>query len=120
MSMLQNKNAIITGGSDSIGLGIAEAFAQNGANLILIGRSTDKLDKAKLQLAKYPVVIHLISADLDDTNQITWISEEITKYFSKVDILVNNAGIGKFVPFIQTEEQLLDLHLNLNVKTLTC
>lgn len=117
MSILKNKNAVITGGSDGIGLGIAEAFAQNGANLILIGRSIDKLEKAKLQLAKYPVVIHLISVDLDDTNQITWISEEITKCFSKVDILVNNAGIGKFVPFIQTEEQLLDLHLNLNVKT---
>lgn len=117
MNLLQNKNAVITGGSDGIGLGIAEAFAQNGANLILIGRNTDKLEKAKLQLAKYPVVIHLISVDLSDTNQIDWISEEITKYCPKIDILVNNAGIGKFVPFSETDETILDLHLNLNVKT---
>ncbi|GET46514.1 SDR family NAD(P)-dependent oxidoreductase [Capnocytophaga felis] len=116
MKLLKNKNAVITGGSDGIGLGIAREFAKNGANLVLIGRSTDKLEKAKLQLAKYPIVIHLISAYLDDTSQITWISEEITKHFSKVDILVNNAGIGKFVPFSETDEALLDLHLNLNVK----
>lgn len=115
--MLQNKNTVITGGSDGIGLGIAHEFAKNGANLILIGRDSQKLEKAKEKLAEYKTVIHLISADLDDTRQISWISEEITNYFPKVDILVNNAGIGKFVPFAETDEALLDLHLNLNVKT---
>ncbi|MDO4229346.1 MAG: SDR family oxidoreductase [Capnocytophaga sp.] len=114
--MLQNKNAVITGGSDGIGLGIAEAFAQNGANLILIGRDAKKLEKAKSKLAKYSVIIHCISVDLSDTKQIFSLSEEITKCFPKIDILVNNAGIGKFVPFAETDETLLDLHLNLNVK----
>lgn len=115
--MLQNKNAIITGGSDGIGLGIAHEFAKNGANLILVGRELEKLKKAKSELEMYPVEIQFISVDLSDTKQIFSLSEEITKYFSKIDILVNNAGIGKFVPFEQTDETLLDLHLNLNVKT---
>ena len=115
--MLQNKNTIITGGSDGIGLGIAHEFAKNGANLILVGRELEKLKKAKSELEMYPVEIQFISVDLSDTKQIFSLSEEITKYFSKIDILVNNAGIGKFVPFEQTDETLLDLHLNLNVKT---
>ena len=115
--MLQNKNAIITGGSDGIGLGIAHEFAKNGANLILVGRELEKLKKAKNELEIYPIEIQFISVDLSDTKQIFSLSEEITKYFSKIDILVNNAGIGKFIPFSQTDETLLDLHLNLNVKT---
>lgn len=45
MKLLANKNAIITGGSDGIGLGIARCFAENGANLILIGRETEKLNE---------------------------------------------------------------------------
>ena len=117
MNMLQNKNTIITGGSDGIGLGIAHEFAKNGANLILVGRELEKLKKAKSELEMYPVEIQFISVDLSDTKQIFSLSEEITKYFSKIDILVNNAGIGKFIPFSQTDETLLDLHLNLNVKT---
>lgn len=47
MKVLENKNAVITGGSDGIGLGIAKAFAQNGANLLLIGKDPNKLQKPK-------------------------------------------------------------------------
>ena len=45
MKVLENKNAVIIGGSDGIGLGIAKAFAQNGANLLLIGKDPEKLQK---------------------------------------------------------------------------
>lgn len=51
MKVLENKNAVITGGSDGIGLGIAKAFAQNGANLLLIGKDPNKLQKAKEELS---------------------------------------------------------------------
>lgn len=116
MKLLEKKNAVITGGSDGIGLGIAHEFAKNGANLILVGREIEKLQKSLEELADYQVNIHLISADLSDVEQIKSLSEQILQHFSKVNILVNNAGIGKFVPFQQTDENLLDLHLNLNVK----
>jgi len=116
MKLLANKNAVITGGSDGIGLGIAHAFAENGANLILIGRETGKLENAKRELSKYQMEIHVISADLSDTDEIKKLSVEILPLFPKVDVLVNNAGIGKFVPFAETDSSLLDLHLNLNVK----
>lgn len=116
MKLLANKNAVITGGSDGIGLGIAHSFAENGANLILIGRETRKLENAKKELLKYQTEIHVISADLSDTDEIKNLSAQILALFPKVDVLVNNAGIGKFVPFSETDIFLLDLHLNLNVK----
>lgn len=116
MKSLEYKNAVITGGSDGIGLGIAHSFAENGANLILVGREMKKLEIAKRELSKYGTDIFIISADLLQTEQIENLSDRILRHFSEVDIVVNNAGIGKFVPFSETEESLLDLHLNLNVK----
>ena len=56
MKILENKNAVITGGSDGIGLGIAKAFAQNGANLLLIGKDPEKLQKAQKELLDEHIV----------------------------------------------------------------
>lgn len=116
MMLLENKIAVITGGSEGIGLGIARSFAQNGANLILIGREADKLQKAEEELAAYQTGIHTLAADLSVTDNVKHLSEQVLRLFPKIDILVNNAGIGKFIPFSDTDISLLDLHLNLNVK----
>lgn len=116
MNLLKNKNAVITGGSDGIGLGIAHSFAQNGANLVLVGRDMKKLEVAKSELSRYGTDIFIISADLSQTEQIEDLSNGILRHFPEVDILVNNAGIGKFVPFSEMDESVLDLHLDLNVK----
>lgn len=117
MTLLANKNAVITGGSDGIGLGIAHSFAENGANLILIGREADKLEKAKAEVSWHGTSVHVLTADLSDVDTVKSLSLQILDLFPKVDILVNNAGIGRFAPFQETDISLLDLHLNLNVKT---
>ena len=71
MKVLENKNAVITGGSDGIGLGIAKAFAQNGANLLLIGKDPNKLQKAKEELlSEFSVLVHTLAADLSATENI--------------------------------------------------
>ena len=65
MKNLNNKNAVITGGSDGIGLGIAKAFAREGANLLLIGKDPEKLQKAQQELLnEFGVQVHTLSADL--------------------------------------------------------
>ncbi|SDZ97482.1 NAD(P)-dependent dehydrogenase, short-chain alcohol dehydrogenase family [Arachidicoccus rhizosphaerae] len=116
MKLLSNKNAVITGGSDGIGLGIARSFAQNGANLILVGRDRDKLEIAKESLSHYTTEVQTLTADLSDIAQIKPLAEQLLHIYSNIDILVNNAGIGKFLPFSKTDISILDLHLNLNVK----
>lgn len=116
MKILAGKNAVITGGSDGIGLGIAHSFAENGANLIVIGREADKLEQAKEELLRHGTQVHTLSADLTNIDSIKTLSEQVLDLFPKVDVLVNNAGIGKFTPFSETDVSLLDLHLNLNVK----
>ena len=117
MKNLNNKNAVITGGSDGIGLGIAKAFAREGANLLLIGKDPEKLQKAQQALLnEFAVQVHTLSADLSKTETVTEVVKDIERLLPTVDILVNNAGLGKFVPFEQVDNTLYDAHFNLNVK----
>lgn len=117
MKNLNNKNAVITGGSDGIGLGIAKAFAREGANLLLIGKDPEKLQRAQQELLnEFAVQVHTLSADLSKTETVTEVVKDIERLLSTVDILVNNAGLGKFVPFEQVDNSLYDAHFNLNVK----
>ena len=117
MKNLNNKNAVITGGSDGIGLGIAKAFAREGANLLLIGKDPEKLQRAQQALLnEFSVQVHTLSADLSKTETVTEVVKDIEQLLPTVDILVNNAGLGKFVPFEQVDNTLYDAHFNLNVK----
>jgi len=117
MKNLNNKNAVITGGSDGIGLGIAKAFAREGANLLLIGKDPEKLQRAQQALLnEFGVQVHTLSADLSKTETVTEVVKDIERLLPTVDILVNNAGLGKFVPFEQVDNTLYDAHFNLNVK----
>ena len=117
MKNLNNKNAVITGGSEGIGLGIAKAFAREGANLLLIGKDPEKLQKAQQELLnEFAVQVHTLSADLSKTETVTEVVKDIEQLLPTVDILVNNAGLAKFVPFEQVDNTLYDAHFNLNVK----
>ena len=117
MKNLNNKNAVITGGSDGIGLGIAKAFAREGANLLFIGKAPEKLQKAQQELLnEFAVQVHTLSADLSKTEIVAEVVKNIERLLPTVDILVNNAGLGKFVPFEQVDNTLYDAHFNLNVK----
>lgn len=116
--MLKNKFAVITGGSDGIGLGIAEAFAQNGANLLLISRNEEKLQKAKEKIEKHNVQVSTFTADLSVVSEVKAAAKEILSSMPTVDILVNNAGIARFVPFEESTEEILDMHIDLNIKSM--
>lgn len=114
--MLKNKYTVITGGSDGIGFAIAEAFAKNGAKIILIARNHEKLQQAKQRLSVYNTEIHTLEADLSVSSEIESVTHDILELFPEIDILVNNAGIGRFISFPEMNESVLDMHINLNIK----
>lgn len=114
--MFTNKNVIITGSTDGIGLGIAKAFARQKAHVVLIARDIQKLQKVKEELTIYNSPVSVLSADLSLIKEIPDLSISILRQVSGVDVLVNNAGIGRFISFEETTEDLLDMHINLNVK----
>ncbi len=114
--MLSGKRAVVTGGSDGIGLGIAEAFAQNGASVLLVARDEGKLRESAAALSSFGVEVRVLSADLSDPVAVKNTAQNILSIWPELDVLVNNAGIARFTPFAETVEADLDLHLNLNIK----
>jgi len=116
MKQLAGKTALITGGSDGIGFAIAKAFAEHGANLVILGRDEQKMMQRRQQLRQYDVDIFCIAKDITDKEALSEIHKQIDRKKLQINILVNNAGIARFVSFRDTNETLLDYHLNLNVK----
>ncbi len=92
MGRLTDKVAIITGARSGIGRGIAEAFAAEGATLVLTARTKDKLETAAQEIAKGGNRVKAIVADVTDEKQVAELFRQTVEAFGRVDILVNNAG----------------------------
>lgn len=94
---LKGKVALVTGGSDGIGLAIAEAFAREGAALILVARGSDKLDAAKAALGDAPA--ETVAADLTTEEGLAAVVAAVQRRGGRLDVLVNNAGVAFLTPF---------------------
>src|SRR5438874_2455883 len=95
---LQDKVALITGGSRGLGLVLARQICAQGGNVALIARDPDELARAKVDLAPRGGVVLTIECDLLDAGQIQSAVRQIINRFGKIDILINNAGIIEVGP----------------------
>jgi NAD(P)-dependent dehydrogenase (short-subunit alcohol dehydrogenase family) len=112
---LAGKFALITGGSDGIGYGIAEAFAGNGAALCLVARDPKKLDAAKARLEALGGKTETIAVDLQKPDAVDQVARAVKALNRPLDILVNNAGTATFVPYLDATRAQYDTGVNLNV-----
>lgn len=115
MDMFNNKNVIVTGGSSGIGFAIAKKFAEENANVIMIGRNAEKLDAAVKKIKDGTERrIYGYICDISNYKDIENISLNIVKDVGLPDILVNNAG--GFTNKIQWEE-ITEEMWNMSIKT---
>lgn len=92
---LKDKVVLITGASSGIGRAAANAFAAQGAKLVLTARRADLLEAAKAEIAAvYGVEALVIPADVSDEADRARLIQTTLAHFGRVDVLVNNAGIG--------------------------
>lgn len=91
MSMLKGKTALVTGSTSGIGLGIAKALAEQGANIMMNGFG--EKDAAMAQVKAFGVEVDYHGADMSKPAEIEAMMHAAEKRFGAVDILVNNAGI---------------------------
>lgn len=93
--MLKGKVALVTGSTSGIGLGIATAFAQQGANIVLNGfGDAAEIEKVRAGLAdKHGVKVIYDGADLSKGAAVRELVENTVRQMGRIDILVNNAGI---------------------------
>lgn len=110
---IKSKVALITGGSEGIGFGIAKVFLEAGAKVAITGLS--KLQSAKEKLGDEVLTIN---ADITKIELCAPTLDEVLSEFGKLDILVNNAGTSIYKPVSQTTIQDFDLIFNTNVRGL--
>jgi NAD(P)-dependent dehydrogenase (short-subunit alcohol dehydrogenase family) len=114
---LQGKRTLVTGGSDGIGLAIAEAFLREGADVLIVGRDAGKLEAARQKLtAPGPAgQVEILSADLATSPGIAAAVEHVKGTGRPLDVLVNNAGVAYLVPFETVSEAQFQHSFALNV-----
>ncbi|RAU84000.1 SDR family NAD(P)-dependent oxidoreductase [Pontibacter arcticus] len=112
--------ALITGASGGIGYELAELFARDGHNLILVARSGDKLEKMAMQFAiKYKVYTKVLVQDLAAPDAAAQVFAALQQESITVDVLVNNAGFGNYGYFRETGWPKEHAMLELNIVALT-
>jgi NAD(P)-dependent dehydrogenase (short-subunit alcohol dehydrogenase family) len=97
---LAGRSAVVTGGNSGIGLGIAEAFVRQGADVLIVGTNADKLAAAANKLASHGPAAATFQADVSDRAKAFAIVEDAVARFGKLDILVNGAAIYTPKPFV--------------------
>lgn len=112
---IDNKVALITGGSEGIGYGIAKTFIEAGAKVAITGRNIDNLERAKESLGSD---VLSINADVAQVETSTSTVDNVINKFGKLDILVNNAGEAIQKPISQSTIEDFDQVFNTNVRGL--
>lgn len=117
--MLKGKNAIVTGSSSGIGLGIAKGFAGCGMNVLMNGiEPPDQVEEERAAIEKDDGVTALYrQADMSKPKEIRELIELGESSFGQVDVLVNNAGIQFVSPVEEFPEEKWDAIIAINMSS---
>lgn len=114
---LKDQIALVTGSSQGIGRGIAERFAQEGADVVINYNGNAERAQEVLRAVEATGQRGLIvQADVSRTDDIRKMFATALEYFGRLDILVNNAGIEKHALFQDVTEEDYDKVMNVNMK----
>lgn len=111
MANLSGKTAVITGGNSGIGYATAERLKKDGANVIITGRSKERVDKAAAELGVTGFV-----ADVSSVAAIAKVAEQVKEKVGKIDILFVNAGVFEPAPLGSISEEMFDRQMGINFK----
>lgn len=113
MQKFKNKVALITGGTSGMGFATAQEFINEGANVIITGRSPEKVDKAVNNLGANAIGFVSNAGKMSDVFEL---QKKMKLYTDKLDVLFVNAGYGKFAPIEAVDENHYDELFNMLVK----
>lgn len=116
--ILQNKVAIVTGGSRGIGKAIAQVFAREGATAVICGRKQETLEQVAAEPVDGPGKVVPCVCHVGRAADLKHLLETVNGEFGKVDILVNNAATNiAQEPVLQTDESKFDKMVEINLKS---
>jgi len=117
--MLKQKSAIVTGSTSGIGLGIARAFAEQGADVMLNGfGNAQEIEFMRAEMQRqFGVKVRYSAADMSRPEQIRAMADAARAEFGRVDIVVNNAGIQHVAPIETFPDEKWDAILAINLSS---
>jgi len=110
---LSGKNAVVTGSTRGIGRAVAQALADAGARVAVVGRDVEKASAVAAQIGHDAVGF---ACDVSDTAQVAQLIGDVEKAFGGIDILVNNAGITRDNLVMRLKDEDWDDVLNANLR----
>jgi 3-oxoacyl-[acyl-carrier protein] reductase len=115
--LLKDRVAVITGGSQGIGLAIAKALAGEGAQIAIVDVLEEQAQSVATELAKtFKVKAGAFKCDISDFDASSKMIDEVKEVFGTVDILVNNAGITRDGLILRMSEEQWDSVMAVNLK----
>lgn len=117
--MLKNRSVIVTGSTSGIGLGIARAFAAQGANVVLNGfGKAEEIEQIRQEMAQaYGVKVLYDPADMSKPEQVRAMARLAAEVFGHVDIIVNNAGVQHVAPIESSPDEKWDAIIAINLSS---
>jgi len=113
---LDAKLAVITGGSVGIGLGVARAFAREGASVVIAARDSARAEAEAGKIAgEFGVTAMAIACDVATKDGCDTLISQVTDAFGSVDILVNNAGTGSNETILEAADEKWYAYFDLHV-----
>ncbi|MCC8142088.1 MAG: SDR family oxidoreductase [Lachnospiraceae bacterium] len=112
---IKDKVAVVTGGGSGIGLGIAMGYAAAGANVILIGRSAERLESARNEGLQYALNMDFRACNVSNEETVEEVFDDIIRTYGRIDVLVNSAGDTMAKPAEETTAEDFRRILDVNV-----
>jgi len=116
MKRLEDKIAVITGAARGIGYCIAEAFARNGAIVVIIDLNQDDVDRAVQKIDDLGFRAVGFAGNVVNAEQMAEIFKQIHTQFERIDVLINNAGITRDGLLMKMKEADWDAVISVNLK----
>lgn len=113
---LKGKVAVITGGTMGIGAAIGRLYAEEGAQVVLIGRNASLGEEVCTETKRKGGSCTYYAADVSKSDEVKKTAEKILHEYPRIDILVNNAGIWRPGKVTDLDEETWDSVLNTNLK----
>lgn len=112
---LDGRVALVTGGSRGLGLQMAEALGEMGCRVAITARKADELEEARQHLQAQGIETLAVAGDLQQTEQMPVIVDQVLQRYGQIDILVNNAGTTWGAPAEDYPDAAWHKVMNLNV-----
>src|ERR671917_1642289 len=116
MTDFGGKAAIVTGGALGIGQAVAKKLAEEGASVVICSDREDQVEEAAEELRGERLEVRGLRADVTSSEDMRLLIAFTVKNYGGVDILVNSAGVQRYGTVVETEEDVWDEVLAINLK----